>query len=76
MVVTSKSPRVLLSTVSSDSHTWNLVYLSLLLEEHGYEVHNLGATVPDELLITTARSQQPDVIVIRACPVDLLGGMR
>ncbi|MGH3857524.1 MAG: cobalamin B12-binding domain-containing protein [Pseudonocardiaceae bacterium] len=58
------SPRVLLSTVSSDSHTWNLVYLSMLLEEHGYEVYNLGATVPDELLIDTARSQQPDVIVV------------
>jgi methylaspartate mutase sigma subunit len=64
MVVASQSPRVLLSTVSSDSHTWNLVYLTLLLEEHGYQVHNLGATVPDELLIDTARSQQPDVIVV------------
>lgn len=60
----SHSPRVLLSTVSSDSHTWNLVYLSLLLEEHGYEVHNLGATVPDELLIDTARGLQPHVIVV------------
>lgn len=60
----SSLPRVLLSTVSSDSHTWNLVYLTLLLEEHGYEVRNLGPTVPDELLIDTACSQQPDVIVI------------
>lgn len=60
----SRSSRVLLSTVSSDSHTWNLVYLGLLLEEHGYEVHNLGATVPDDLLIDTARSQRPDVIVM------------
>jgi methylmalonyl-CoA mutase cobalamin-binding subunit len=56
--------RILLSTVSSDSHTWNLVYLTLLLEEHGYQVNCLGACVPDELLISTALRQRPDAIVI------------
>ncbi|MFF4230644.1 cobalamin B12-binding domain-containing protein [Streptomyces sp. NPDC001820] len=56
--------RILLSTVSSDSHTWNLVFLQLLLEEAGHEVVNLGSCVPDELLIETARREQPDAIVI------------
>lgn len=56
--------RILLSTVSSDSHTWNLVYLKLLLEEHGYQVNCLGACVPDELLISTALRERPDAIVI------------
>lgn len=59
-----RKPNVLLSTVSSDSHTWNLVYLKLLLEEHGYRVSCLGACVPDDLLIGTARRQRPDAIVI------------
>jgi methylaspartate mutase sigma subunit len=61
---TAPRPAVLLSTVSSDSHTWNLVYLKLLLEEHGYPVTCLGACVPDELLVETALRQRPDAIVI------------
>ncbi|MET9372788.1 cobalamin-dependent protein [Streptomyces sp. NPDC002992] len=56
--------RILLSTVSSDSHTWNLVFLQLLLEELGHEVINLGPCVPDALLIETAAAEQPDAIVI------------
>lgn len=56
--------RVLLSTVSSDSHTWNLVFLQLFLQEAGCYVSNLGPCVPDDLLITTARRERPDAIVI------------
>lgn len=57
-------PRVLLSSVSSDSHTWNLVYLALLLEENGYEVTNLGSCVPDDLLLGKACELAPAAIVI------------
>ncbi|MEB8340256.1 cobalamin B12-binding domain-containing protein [Streptomyces endophyticus] len=56
--------RILLSSVSSDSHTWNLVFLQLLLEEWGHEVHNIGACVPDELLISECRQYVPDLVVI------------
>lgn len=56
--------RVLLSTISSDSHTWNLVFLQLLLEERGYEVVNLGPCVPDESLIDAVRRHRPDAVVI------------
>ncbi|MFE1953513.1 MULTISPECIES: cobalamin B12-binding domain-containing protein [Streptomyces] len=56
--------RVLLSSVSSDAHTWNLIYLQLLLEERGHEVHNLGPCVPDELLLSTCRRLAPDLVVI------------
>jgi methylmalonyl-CoA mutase cobalamin-binding subunit len=56
--------RILLSTTSSDSHTWNLVFLQLLLEECGHEVLNLGPCVPDALLVETARSHRPSAIVI------------
>ena len=57
-------PRILLSTTSSDSHTWNLMFLQLLLEESGHEVVNLGPCVPDALLVETARSCRPSAIVI------------
>ncbi|BAU88404.1 methylaspartate mutase [Streptomyces laurentii] len=51
--------RVLVSSVSSDSHTWNLVFLQLLLEDLGHEVTNIGACVPDELLIAECRRHRP-----------------
>ncbi|MEU9014109.1 cobalamin B12-binding domain-containing protein [Streptomyces sp. NPDC048479] len=56
--------RALLSSVSSDSHTWNLVYLQLLLEELDHEVRNVGACVPDELLVQECRRHRPDLLVI------------
>ncbi|GIF11368.1 cobalamin B12-binding domain-containing protein [Actinoplanes teichomyceticus] len=55
---------VVLSSVSSDSHTWNLVFLQLLLEEHGYQVENLGACVPDDLLVEVCLARIPDAVVI------------
>src|SRR5260370_5684958 len=55
---------VLLSTTSSDSHTWNMVFLHLLLEEAGHRVINLGPCVPDALLVESARRHRPDAIVI------------
>ncbi|GAA1713243.1 hypothetical protein GCM10009745_71890 [Kribbella yunnanensis] len=60
----SPIPTAVLSTVSSDSHTWNLIFLELLLAETGYQVHNLGACVPDELLVRTCSEQRPALLVI------------
>ncbi|BCY13284.1 cobalamin B12-binding domain-containing protein [Actinoplanes sp. L3-i22] len=54
----------IVSTVASDSHTWNLVFLQLLLEEHGYTVTNLGACVPDDLLVKECRELRPDLVAI------------
>jgi methylmalonyl-CoA mutase cobalamin-binding subunit len=56
--------RVVLSSVFSDAHTWNLVFLQLLLEEHGCRVTNLGACVPEELLLEHCRDHRPDLVVI------------
>jgi methylaspartate mutase sigma subunit len=55
---------VIVSSVASDSHTWNLVYLQLLISEMGFNVVNLGACVPDELLVSECRSRQPAMVVI------------
>ena len=57
-------PRVLVSSTSSDSHTWNLVYLQLLLEEMGNEVVNIGACVPDDVLLAECSRHRPDMVVI------------
>jgi methylaspartate mutase sigma subunit len=50
--------------MASDSHTWNLVFLQLLIEELGYNVVNLGPCVPDELLVSECCQIAPLMIVI------------
>nr|WP_316519650.1 cobalamin-dependent protein [Kitasatospora sp. K002] len=55
---------VVVTTMSSDSHTWNLTFLQFLLEEMGHRVTNLGACVPDALLLAECRRIEPDLIVI------------
>ncbi|MEU2119866.1 cobalamin-dependent protein [Streptomyces sp. NPDC016459] len=61
---TTTGQRVLVSSVSSDSHTWNLVFLQLLLEDLGHQVTNIGSCVPDELLIAECRRVKPDMVVL------------
>src|SRR3954447_20297379 len=56
--------RTLVTTLTSDAHTWNLVYLQLLLEERGHEVANLGPCVPDELVVAECHRVVPDLVVV------------
>jgi methylaspartate mutase sigma subunit len=53
-----------LTGVSSDAHTWNLVYLHLLLEELGWDVVNLGATTPDDAVVEACLAHRPDLLVV------------
>src|SRR5262249_3646935 len=55
---------VMVTSVSSDSHTWNLVFLQLALEELGHRVVNLGACVPDELVLAGCLRVRPDLVVV------------
>ncbi|MFB7469418.1 cobalamin B12-binding domain-containing protein [Kitasatospora sp. NPDC056184] len=55
---------VVVSSMASDAHTWNLVFLQLLIEELGFEVVNLGATVPDEMLLEECRERRPMLLVL------------
>jgi methylmalonyl-CoA mutase cobalamin-binding subunit len=61
---TDSGRTVVLGTVASDAHTWNLVYLQLLLEESGHRVVNLGACVPEELFAQACRRHRPDLVVV------------
>lgn len=58
------SLKVLLTNISSDSHTWNLVFMQLMLEFMGHEVVNLGACCPDELVIERCGSEHFDLLVV------------
>jgi methylaspartate mutase sigma subunit len=55
---------VVVTSIASDAHTWNLVFLQLLLEELGHRVTNLGACVPDRLMVDRCRSLRPDLIIL------------
>ncbi|MFC0002967.1 cobalamin B12-binding domain-containing protein [Micromonospora siamensis] len=61
---TGRELTAILSSTSSDSHMWNLTYMQLLLEEHGYRVTNLGACVPTEVLAERCADDSPTLIVI------------
>jgi methylaspartate mutase sigma subunit len=55
---------ILVTTVASDSHTWNLVFLQLALEEFGHRVRNLGPCVPPEDVVAEALRSRPDLVVV------------
>ncbi|HZP50431.1 methylaspartate mutase [Actinocrinis sp.] len=55
---------VLVAGGASDSHTWNLMFLQLLLEERGHRVENLGPCVPPRLLVERCQLLQPELVVI------------
>jgi N-dimethylarginine dimethylaminohydrolase/methylmalonyl-CoA mutase cobalamin-binding subunit len=55
---------VIVTSVASDSHNWNLVYLQLALAELGHQVLNLGPCVPDELLVSECLRVRPDLVVV------------
>ncbi|MFD6891542.1 cobalamin B12-binding domain-containing protein [Streptomyces sp. NPDC059957] len=59
-----RNVKILLTGTASDSHTWNLVYLQLLLEELGHPVGNLGPCVTDELLTAACAAEEPGLVVI------------
>ncbi len=56
--------KFLVSSVPTDSHTWNLVVLQLLIEEMGHHVVNLGSCVPVPLLLSACRAERPDYVVL------------
>lgn len=55
---------VVVTSVASDSHNWNLVFLELTLAELGHEVVNMGPCVPDDLLVSECLRLRPDLVVV------------
>jgi methylaspartate mutase sigma subunit len=55
---------IVVTTVVSDSHTWNLVFLQLALEELGHQVRNLGPCVPAAEVVAECLRSRPDLLVV------------
>jgi methylaspartate mutase sigma subunit len=60
----TRPPGAVLSTIASDAHTWNLLYLQLLLEEHRFQVRNLGPCVPVDDVVRTCLVDRPRLLVL------------
>lgn len=56
--------KTLLTSTPSDSHTWNLIYMELFLQENGCHVYNLGACVPIQKFSQAIDTFQPELVVI------------
>ncbi|MFD4660499.1 cobalamin B12-binding domain-containing protein [Kitasatospora sp. NPDC058444] len=62
--VVKRDAPVIVAGGTSDSHTWNLVFLQLLLEEMGFDVVNLGPCVPTDLLVSESLARRPVLLVV------------
>ncbi|WP_316524355.1 cobalamin B12-binding domain-containing protein [Kitasatospora brasiliensis] len=62
--VPRRDATVIVAGGTSDSHTWNLVFLQLLLEELGFDVVNLGPCVPTDLLVSESLARRPALLVV------------
>lgn len=56
--------QVIVTGTSSDAHTWNLVFLQLLLEDLGHQVLNLGPCTPDAVVVDSCVTHRPDLLVV------------
>lgn len=57
-------PSVIVCTLPSDSHTWNLIVVSQRLEELGLDVTNLGSCVPVDELVKEVQRWRPDLLLV------------
>lgn len=55
---------IILTGTPSDSHTWNLIFMELFLQEHHCTIRNLGACVPIPHLQDTLKKLPCDLVVI------------
>ncbi|QIQ01332.1 cobalamin B12-binding domain-containing protein [Streptomyces liangshanensis] len=55
---------VVVTGLPSDAHTWNLIYIQLLLEDLGHTVVNLGSCVPEDEIVESCCKFQPDLLVV------------
>ncbi|MFI7110378.1 cobalamin B12-binding domain-containing protein [Nonomuraea sp. NPDC050227] len=62
--VVSRALSTVVATISSDAHTWNLMYLQLLLEERGHQVTNLGPCTPVEEIIENCSAEHANLLVL------------
>ena len=83
MVLSQRGLKILIAGGASDSHSWNLVFLELLLAECGHRVVNLGPCVSAALLLRECRAHAPELVVVSSVNghgyhdgLSVIGGLR
>ncbi|MBU1616431.1 MAG: homocysteine S-methyltransferase family protein, partial [Candidatus Margulisbacteria bacterium] len=61
-----KVGKVLLATVKGDVHDIGKNIVKMMLENHGFEVIDLGKDVPSETILETAKREKPNAICLSA----------
>lgn len=56
--------KVLLTTIPSDSHGWNLVFMEMFLQEKGWPVLNLGTCVPFDMAVERCGEDAINLVVV------------
>ena len=56
--------KVLLTTIPSDSHGWNLVFMQMFLQERGWPVLNLGTCVPFDMVLERCGEEEIGLVVV------------
>jgi len=59
-----KAGRVVICTVKGDVHDIGKNIVALMLENHGFEVIDLGKDVPKEKILSTLRETDPDILCL------------
>lgn len=57
-------PLAIVASTVSDAHTWNLVFVELVVRENGYRSLNLGPCTPVEEVVAACIELSPDLVVV------------
>jgi methylaspartate mutase sigma subunit len=63
-IETGMAPLAIVATTPDDSHGWNLIGVTMRLEERGFAVENLGPCTPSDLLAQRIRDKRPSLVVL------------
>lgn len=57
-------PLAIVTSTLSDAHTWNLVFIEIVLNENGFQTLNLGPCMPIDEVLNTCVWHRPDLLVV------------
>ena len=56
--------KAIIGTIPSDSHSWNLVFMQMLLQEENIDAQVLGICTPYEAYARAIQTHRPQLIVV------------
>lgn len=71
-----RAGRVIICTVKGDIHDIGKNIVAMMLENHGFEVYDLGKDVPAETIIENAEKLSPDIVCLSSLLTTTMGEMK